>query len=105
MSSDRLTHYRLLPKTLDDLDEIWRYSAETWSLDQADRYIDDLTRTFESLTSMPTIARERSEFNPPVRIHVHGAHLVIYTIAEDHIAILRILGGRQDWRKLLQALD
>ncbi len=29
--------YRLTPRALADLDDIWRHSAETWSVAQADR--------------------------------------------------------------------
>lgn len=97
--------YRLAPRALADLDDIWRYSAETWSISQADRYLDDLVRMFDAIAAMPTLARERSEFTPPVRIHVHESHLIVYTIAEDHVSILRLLGGQQDWVSILKAAD
>ena len=86
-------------------DDIWRFSAETWSIEQADRYIDDLVRVCETIAALPTLARERTEFSPPVRIHGHESHLIIYTVAADHIAILRVLGGRQDWVAILKAAD
>jgi toxin ParE1/3/4 len=105
MSSSKAGRYRLVPRAFDDLDDIWRFSAETWSIAQADRYIDELTRTFETIASVPTLAHERREFSPPVRIHVHENHLIVYTIATDHVAILRVLGGRQDWVSILKAVD
>jgi toxin ParE1/3/4 len=105
MSSDKQGQYRLAPRALADLDDIWRYSAETWSIDQADRYIDDLTRIFETIAAMPTLARERLEFKPPVRIHVHERHLIVYTVTENQVTILRLLGGRQDWISILKAAD
>jgi len=95
MSSSK--SYGLSPRALADLDDIWRFTTETWSLDQADQSVDGLTRTFETIAFMPTLARERREFKPPVRIHVYEAHVIVYKIAEDHVAILRLLGGRQDW--------
>ncbi|MGF6231219.1 toxin ParE1/3/4 [Inquilinus ginsengisoli] len=97
--------YRLSPIALADLDDIWRYSAETWSVAQADRYLDELVRVFEMIAAMPTLAREHREFDPPVRIHVYRSHLVIYTHTGDHVAILRLLGGRQDWIAVLKAAD
>jgi toxin ParE1/3/4 len=96
---------RLTPRALADLDDIWRFSAETWSIEQADRYIDELARIFETIASMPILARERREFNPPVRIHVHESHLVVYTIAEGGVVILRLLGSRQDWLSILRDAD
>jgi toxin ParE1/3/4 len=105
MSSGKSRQYRLAPRAVADLDDIWRFSAETWSIEQADRYIDELVRVFEMIAAMPTLARERCELHPPVRIHVHGRHLIVYTIAEDHVAILRLLGARHDWVSILNAAD
>ena len=105
MSSGETPLYRLAPRALADLDDIWRYSAETWSITQADRYIDELVRIFEAIAATPTLAREHDMFTPPVRIHVHRGHLIVYRIADDHVAILRLLGGRQDWVSILKAAD
>ena len=88
-----------------DLDDIWRYSAETWSIAQADRYIDDLVRVFETIAALPPLVRERLVFDPPVRIHTHESHLVIYAVAKDSVTVLRVLGARQDWISLLKAAD
>jgi len=54
---------------------------------------------------MPEMARERSEFSPPIRIHLSAEHLIIYRIESDHLAILRVLGAGQDWQAILRAMD
>lgn len=100
-----ITAYRLTPKAEEDLTAIWRYSAETWSADQADGYIDSLVRTIETIVAMPGIARERTEFDPPVRIHPVSRHLIIYRTKGETLVILRILRGRQDWRAMLAVID
>jgi toxin ParE1/3/4 len=105
MSPAKAGRYRLSPRALDDLEDIWRFSAETWSIPQADRYVGDLARIFDTLAVMPTLARERSEFTPPVRIHVHEKHLIVYTNAADEIVIIRLLGSQQDWVSILKAAD
>jgi toxin ParE1/3/4 len=97
--------YKLTRQAIADLDDIWRYSAETWSVAQADRYTDDLTHTFDMLASIPNLGRERTEFTPPVRIHAHGEHLIIYTFANETVNIIRILGGRQSWQGILERID
>jgi toxin ParE1/3/4 len=97
--------YALSVRAVDDLEDIWRYSAETWSVEQADTYIDELTRTFDLIASMPGIGRERREFSPVVRIHAHAAHLIIYTLREKDVLVLRVLGGRQNWQSILARLD
>jgi toxin ParE1/3/4 len=105
MAPGELTGYRLTPKAEDDLEAIWRYSAETWSPGQADIYIDTLIATIETIVAMPTLARERVDFNPPVRIHPAAEHLIIYCIEGDILLVIRILGGRQNWRAMLEVID
>lgn len=105
MLRSSLTHYRLTPAAQDDLEEIWLYSAQTWSIEQADRYIDALEETFGRLLFMPEMARERPEFDPPVRVHSSTEHVIVYRIKDDHLAVLRVLGGGQDWQTILRAID
>ena len=102
--ADRLP-VRLTPLSETDLEDIWSYSAENWSVDQADRYIDALAAAFDTIAHMPEIARERTDFTPPVRIHPSAQHVIIYRIQPNHIEIIRVLGGKQDWLAKLKALD
>ncbi|MGL5116477.1 MAG: type II toxin-antitoxin system RelE/ParE family toxin [Beijerinckiaceae bacterium] len=99
------SRYELTPEALADLADIWAYGAAKWSPDQADRYTDELAHVFETLVTMPGMARERTEFVPPVRIHVHGSHLVVYVLAGNVVSVIRVLGGRQDWRAILNCVD
>ncbi len=105
MPAGNSTAYRLTPAARNDLEGIWLYTAQKWSMAQADRYTDILEDTFERLLFMPEMARERAEFDPPVRIHPSSEHLVIYRIEGDHLTILRVLGAGQDWQVLFRALD
>ena len=105
MPPGEAARYRLTPAALADLDDIWRFSAETWSVAQADCYVDDLIRVYGMIAAVPTLAREHREFDPPVRIHTYQSHLIIYTQSGDHVAILRLLGGQQDWLAILKAAD
>lgn len=105
MPANSLTTYRLTPAAQNDLENIWLYTAQEWSVLQADRYADILEDTFERLLFMPEIAHERSEFDPPVRIHPSAEHLIVYKIEDDHLDTLRILGSGQDWQAILRAVD
>ncbi len=105
MAQAEAAGYRLTPRALADLEEIWRYSAETWSIAQADLHVDGLAQIFSVIAAMPGLARERPGFIPPVRIHAHEGQLVIYRLAEGQVVILRLLGARQDWRAILAAAE
>ena len=84
-----------------DLTDIWVYTLQTWDIIQADKYIDELADTFEFLASNPLIYPERHEFMPPVRIHHHGRHLIVYIVENDHILIVRVLHDRVDLERHL----
>lgn len=105
MSAGDLTGYRLTPAARNDLEDIWLYSAQQWSVEQADRYADILEDTIDQLLFMPEMGRARSEFDPPVRIHPSAEHLIVYRIENDHLSIVRILGAGQDWQAILRMLD
>lgn len=105
MPASDLAEYRLTQAAQTDLEDIWLYTLEHWSVEQADRYIDSLEDTFSRLLFMPEMARDRPEFDPPVRIHPSTKHLIVYRIEDDYLNILRVLGTGQDWHALLRALD
>jgi len=105
MAGPKQRRLRLSPKAEQDLENIWLYSADNWSADQADAYLDSLENTLQLLSTSPELARERSEFDPPVRIYPVGRHLVIYREHGDSLDVLRVLGARQDWISVLRMLD
>lgn len=96
-----MADYLLTPRARDDLAGIWTAGAERWGSAQADRYIEALAATFALLAEFPAMAPLRRDFTPPLRLHLHGRHLILYTEAEA-VTIVRVLHGRQD---LLTALD
>lgn len=89
--------YRLTPRARADLEEIWLFTAGRWSIAQAETYLADIFRAFDFIAENPTLARERRELVPPVRIHRIHAHLVIYRDEADHIAIVRVRHRAEDW--------
>lgn len=90
--------FKLTNAAESDLISIYLAGAETFGNAQADAYHAELGRLFEALADNPRMARERTEFKPPVRIHPHKAHVIIYTIdAGNDVLIIRIRHGREDW--------
>ncbi len=89
--------YRLSRRAEEDLISIYLASAQAFGLDQAERYQDALEAAFELIAEFPEIARERSELNPPVRIHPCKSHVVIYLAASDGPFIVRVRHAHEDW--------
>ena len=44
-------------------------------------------------------AHERSEIEPPVRIHPVGSHLVVYQVdAHGDVFVIRVRHAHEDWQ-------
>jgi toxin ParE1/3/4 len=91
----------LTPESKADLEVIWVYSARVWSVEQANDYIDGLVGKFDLLAKAPFMARERTEFVPPVRVHRHQSHVIIYRLLGTDLQVIRIAHLRQNWASLL----
>lgn len=92
----------LRPAAEADLSVIWQHGAATWGVEQAERYAEGLFALFDLLAGFPEIARERTEFSPPVRIHPSGAHLVLYRREGQWVEIIRVLHAHQNLTAYLQ---
>jgi toxin ParE1/3/4 len=93
--------YALRPLAEQDIADIWSDGADRWGVAQAERYFDGMVDLFDLLSAHPEIARLRSEFTPPVRIHVYGSHIIIFEATETGIAVIRVLHQRRDILALL----
>ena len=68
-----------------DIISSYVYGYLRFGRDQADRYERELRRVIDIIAENPRIASERTEYVPPVRVHHHGKHYIIYVIEEGHI--------------------
>jgi toxin ParE1/3/4 len=86
-----------------DLEIIGIYvdGAERFGVAQAEAYHEGLTATFGVLSEHPRMARERTELDPPVRLHPYRAHMIVYVEQGGGILVIRILHGHQDWERHL----
>jgi len=89
---------RLTRAAEEDVIHVYLESARLFGRLQADRYLDGLERAFDFVAEHPLAARERREITPPVRIHVYGAHIIVYLVEPDGVLILRIRHGHENWQ-------
>ena len=94
-------HVVLHPRARADLRDIWRNTAERWSVRQAEAYSRALVAFFDILAEEPGMARERLDLNPSVRIHPYKSHLVIFRADDTQLEVLRVLHARSNWQALL----
>ncbi len=81
----------------DDIVRLYCDSARLFGLNQADHYLAGFRAVCAILEANPKIARERSEYDPPVRIHPYKAHVIVYQIDADSILVIRVRHSREDW--------
>ncbi|MBP0618194.1 type II toxin-antitoxin system RelE/ParE family toxin [Jiella mangrovi] len=97
--------YRLSALAEQDFYEIYREGALQFGEKQADDYLANLMKTLALIAANPEMARERREVKPPVRVHPFRAHLIIYTIQDSDILVLRLPRGSREWERLLRPQD
>lgn len=88
--------YVITKKAVSDLEEIWLYTVEKWSIDQADRYykliFDEIHFICKNLNAGKSMEHVRKGY----RASKVKSHLIYYRIENDIIEVIRILHERMD---------
>ena len=91
-------NYKLSRKAEEDLEEIWLYTLETWSKEQADRYLSLIFDEIEFLTANPKTGQDFDHIRKNYRYSKVKSHLIFYKHkkSEDVIEVIRILHERMN---------
>lgn len=87
--------YLLKPQAETDLEAIWLYTVEHWSVKQADKYYNDLVSAFDELASGHVIGQPVDVREGYFKVAV-GSHFIFYRKTGTIYDIVRILHQRQD---------
>ena len=87
---------RLAPLAEHDLEDIWTYTARTWSVDQADRYLAGIIEALDALAHGDRAGRDAGDIRPGYLKYASGRHLLFYKLAPAHLDVIRILHQRMD---------
>jgi len=89
--------YRISEKALDDIDKIWLYTLENWSLNQADRYYRLIYQEIEYVVEYFESGKDIGKIKSGYRQVKVTSHLIIYKKADDGVVeIVRVLHQRMD---------
>ena len=92
-----MVKYKLTTGAVKDLEDIWAYTYEKWSVEQADRYYNLIIDEIEYLTSNPLAGKSMDHIKEGYRASKVKSHLVFYKISGDKpLEIVRILHQRMD---------
>ena len=74
-----------------DLTVIWVYTAEEWSVAQADKYLEELVAGIERLREHPMIGNSRDDLRKDYRATTINQHIVFYKASDSEVLIVRVL--------------
>jgi toxin ParE1/3/4 len=93
--------YLLSPAARADLDGIWLYSARQWSIEQADKYYNDLLDRIELLAVEPKVGISIGQVRKGYRRLNFRSHAIYYRSLGEVIEIIRILHSSMDFARHL----
>lgn len=98
-----MAKYKLTNKAVEDLTQIWNYTFNKWSENQADTYYHMLLENCKELAGNPNLGKKYSEVTPNLLGFKAGRHLIFYRrIEENEIEITRILHVQMDLKNRIK---
>ena len=92
----------LKQEAIDDLNDIWKYTFEKWSENQADKYYSSIKFTCSQIGENPQLGRVYNEINENIFGLKTGKHIIFYHfVSFDEIEIIRILHEQMDLKNRL----
>ncbi len=79
-----------------DLEEIWLFSIENWSLNQANKYYELIVNEITLICQNPSRGRAIPSIKPSHKIRQIKSHIIVYKIEQDRIWVDRILHKRMN---------
>jgi len=87
---------------LNDLNDIWAYTSEKWSENQADKYYSTLKFACKEIGENPDLGKEYIEIKRNLLGLKSGKHIIFYHLISDkEIEVIRILHERMDLKSRL----
>jgi toxin ParE1/3/4 len=90
--------YKISNEAKNDLENIWLYTYETWSSEQADRYYNLILDEIEHIAQNPSFGKNYSHVRKGYLRSKVKSHIIFYKLnrKESEIEIIRILHQQMD---------
>lgn len=91
-------NYKLSKLAESDLEKIWLYTFEEWSLEQADYYFDLILDEIEYISNNPKSGKDYNDIIKGYFCSRVKSHFIFYKInwKEETVEIIRILNQQMD---------
>ena len=92
-----MAEYIISEKALEDLNNIWNYTAENWSLEQANRYYNLIVDEIEYVSENFEATKDFGYIRKNYKFSKVKSHLVFYKKTKNtEMEVVRILHERMD---------
>ena len=88
--------YIISKKAVIELEEIWLFTVDKWSVAQADRYYLLIIDEIEFICKNITCGKSMHNIRKGYRATKVKSHLIFYRVVNDTVEIIRILHERMD---------
>jgi toxin ParE1/3/4 len=91
-------NYRISHWAKIDLEHIWFYTFENWSVNKADIYVSNIFMTIKRISKNPQLGKDYSHIKKDYLRIRSQKHFIFYKInrSDDCLDIIRILHERMD---------
>ena len=95
--------FKLSKKALADIEGIWLYTVENWSVKQADRYYNLIFDEIEFIAKNSLSGKDYGHVRKNYRCSRVQSHLIFYRITanKEEVEIIRVLHQRMDIENIL----
>ena len=91
-------NYKISVEAKSDIEKIWLYTFENWSLEQADRYFELIMNEIEYIAENPNSGNDYSDVRKGYLRTRIKSHFIFYKVNKklNEVEIIRILHQRMD---------
>lgn len=91
-------NYKISIEAKNDIEKIWLYTFENWSLKQADRYFDLIMDEIEYIAENPNSGKDYSDVRKGYLRSRVKSHFIFYKVnkKQNEVEIIRVLHQRMD---------
>lgn len=95
-----MARFKLTNKAVEDLENIWNYTFDKWSEEQADKYYNTLIESFKEIANHPKMGKSYDGIATNILGVKAYRHIIFYRLLnESYVEIIRILHQRMDLKK------
>lgn len=98
-----MAKYYLTKKAVEDLANIWDYTFDEWSEQQADKYYQMLLDNIIEISKCPEIGKKYKDIKNSLFGFEAGKHIIFYRVlGSDEVEITRILHEMMDLKRRIK---